>query len=117
MRDAVDPVVAPSGAGCVECETFGEWWVHLDGARRAATWGAVTIRFPSTPPRIGAILATPSFSPTNRARTGSRDYDSEAFYDGPVLAAPHSHPADQTVPGPRDRLLRNWMTLLGERAD
>ena len=34
----IDPEVAPSGPGCVECEASGGWWVHL---RRCAQCGHV----------------------------------------------------------------------------
>ena len=30
------------------------------------------------------------------------------YYDGPSLAPPHSHPVDQSVPGPADRLPADW---------
>ena len=36
------------------------------------------------------------------------DYSSENFYDGPQLAAPTSHPAGQSVPGPADRVPADW---------
>jgi len=36
--EAIDPEVAPSGPGCVECEASGGWWVHL---RRCATCGHI----------------------------------------------------------------------------
>ena len=34
------------------------------------------------------------------------------MYEGPTLAAPHSHPADQPVPGPEGTVPANWMSLL-----
>ncbi len=34
----IDPSVPPSGAGCVECDASGGWWVHL---RRCAQCGHV----------------------------------------------------------------------------
>ena len=38
MTIGIDPSVAPSGPGCVECEASGGWWVHL---RRCAQCGHV----------------------------------------------------------------------------
>jgi len=34
----IDPTVAPSGTGCVECDAAGGWWVHL---RRCAQCGHI----------------------------------------------------------------------------
>ena len=34
----IDTTVAPSGAGCVECDRDGGWWFHL---RRCAACGHV----------------------------------------------------------------------------
>jgi hypothetical protein len=34
-------------------------------------------------------------------------------YDGPELAAPQHRPMDQGVPGPRERLPKDWRSLLG----
>jgi hypothetical protein len=45
------------------------------------------------------------------------DYDSNQYYDGPELAAPQSHPSDETVPGPRGRVPKDWMSQLNNRAD
>ncbi len=36
--DQIDPSVPPSGAGCVECDASGAWWLHL---RRCAACGHV----------------------------------------------------------------------------
>ena len=36
--DPIDPTVPPSGAGCVECDAAGGWWVHL---RRCAKCGHI----------------------------------------------------------------------------
>jgi hypothetical protein len=40
-------------------------------------------------------------------------YADEAMVDGPELAAPQSHPLDQTAPGPAERLPPDWRELLG----
>ncbi|PYC67648.1 hypothetical protein C7C46_30135 [Streptomyces tateyamensis] len=105
----VDTSVPPSGSGCVECEAAGGWWVHL---RRCALCG-----------HIGCCDSSPSRHATAHWKeTGHRmmrtyepgegwfwDYEtSEYFESGPELAAPLSHPLDQSVPGPADRLPPNW---------
>jgi hypothetical protein len=43
------------------------------------------------------------------------NYQTDDFDDGPELAPPASHPADQTVPGPRGRVPRDWADLLRQR--
>ena len=40
------------------------------------------------------------------------DFVTDDYVDGPVLAPPHSHPLDQTVPGPADRLPADWREQL-----
>lgn len=39
-------------------------------------------------------------------------YQTEEFYDGPELAPPEHHPEKQTVPGPADRVPRDWRSHL-----
>jgi hypothetical protein len=43
------------------------------------------------------------------------DYETNDYYEGPQLAPPECHPADQPVPGPRGRVPRNWTELLDQR--
>ena len=40
------------------------------------------------------------------------DYVEGEFADGPPLAAPSAHPADQPVPGPAGRVPADWMKHL-----
>jgi hypothetical protein len=40
------------------------------------------------------------------------DYPREQYLEGPELAAPTSHPADQPAPGPRGRVPADWRRLL-----
>ena len=40
------------------------------------------------------------------------DYRTAQGFLGPQLAAPDSHPADQSVPGPADRVPANWQELI-----
>jgi hypothetical protein len=104
----LDPSVAPSGTGCVECDEGGGWWVHL---RRCAQCG-----------HIGCCDSSPSqHASQHAAQSGHRlvrsfepgeawfwDYQSEDYYDGPPLADPQHHPVEQTVPGPHDRVPADW---------
>lgn len=110
--DQLDPSVPPSGPGCLECTETGGWWVHL---RRCAACG-----------HVGCCDTSPSQHATaHNAATGHRfvqsykpgedwfyDYGTGQFASGPELAPPTSHPADQTVPGPADRVPPNWEQLI-----
>ncbi len=110
--EAIDPEVAPSGPGCVECEASGGWWVHL---RRCATCG-----------HIGCCDTSPSQHATAHWHgTGHRVITSfepgeDWFWDfaegkgflGPALAPPLAHPADQPVPGPAGRVPARWRDLI-----
>jgi Zn-finger in ubiquitin-hydrolases and other protein len=112
VDDRIDASVVPSGSGCAECLTAGGWWLHL---RRCAKCG-----------HIGCCDTSPSQHATAHAKaTGHSvirsyepgedwfwDYDSNQFYNGPVLAAPEHHPLDQPTPGPAGRVPSNWQRLL-----
>lgn len=113
--DGIDPTVAPSGAGCADClaATPTGWWFHL---RRCASCG-----------HIGCCDSSPSqHARTHFRQTGHRviqsyepdedwywDFATGDFLDGPAaLAPPHSHPADQPVPGPAGAVPHDWMNRL-----
>lgn len=105
----INPSIAPSGTGCVECEATGGWWVHL---RRCTECG-----------HIGCCDSSPSQHATAHFReTGHPvitsfepgedwfwNFETEEGFDGPALADPQSHPAEQTVPGPAERVPADWM--------
>ena len=109
---AIDPSVPPSGTGCVECLASEGWWFHL---RRCTECG-----------HIGCCDTSPSQHATAHARGSGHpviqsfepgedwfyDYDNGEMYEGPELAAPTSHPADQPAPGPRGRVPGDWMSHL-----
>ena len=111
-RAGVDPSVPPSGAGCVECDAVGGWWVHL---RRCAQCGHVGC-CDSSP----AKHATAHFHETGHPVIASYepgedwfwDYTTERGFVGVPLAAPDSHPVEQSVPGPADRLPADWRDRL-----
>jgi hypothetical protein len=111
--DGIDPAIPPSGTGCVECEETGGWWLHL---RRCAQCG-----------HIGCCDTSPSQHATHHAMASGHhiirsfepgedwfwDYQNDQFYEnGPALAPPEHHPADQGVPGPGGRVPRDWQSHL-----
>jgi hypothetical protein len=108
----IDPSVAPSSAGCVECDAAGGWWVHL---RRCAQCGHVGCC--DTSP---AQHATVHFKATGHPYIQSFEpgeswfwnFETETASEGPALISPDSHPADQPVPGPVDRLPGDWQQHL-----
>jgi ubiquitin-hydrolase Zn-finger-containing protein len=105
---AIDPEVAPSGTGCVECDAAQGWWVHL---RRCAQCGHVGCCDSSPSQHASAHAAATghpivqSFEP---GETWFWDYQREDYYDGPQLADPQSRPVDQPVPGPAGRVPADW---------
>lgn len=108
----IDTSAAPSGDGCVECDESGGFWVHL---RRCAACG-----------HVGCCDTSPGQHATAHFRhTGHRliqsfepgedwywDYVAESVVDGPELAPPGSHPADQPAPGPAGRVPDDWRELI-----
>lgn len=109
----VDPVIPPSGSGCVECDEAGGWWLHL---RRCTQCG-----------HIGCCDNSPSQHATGHYReTGHPvitsfepgedwfwSYPEEGFFEsGPELAAPSSHPREQPTPGPHGRVPHDWRAKL-----
>jgi hypothetical protein len=104
----INPAVPPSGAGCVECDAAGGWWVHL---RRCAQCG-----------HVGCCDTSPSQHATLHWRTTGHpvvqsfepgeewfwNYQTEEAFVGPALAPPAHHPASQPVPGPAGRVPADW---------
>ncbi len=112
---SVDDTAAPSGTGCVDCDSADPpgWWVHL---RRCASCG-----------HIGCCDTSPSQHATaHAAASGHRlirsfepgemwffDYvDQQLFEHGPDLAPPEHRPDTQPVPGPGDRVPADWADQL-----
>lgn len=106
--DPIDPTVPPSGAGCVECDAAGGWWVHL---RRCAKCGHIGC-CDSSPSRHASAHARASGHPIVQSFEPGEawfwDYVSEDYYDGPLLADPQNRPVDQAVPGPAGRVPADW---------
>ncbi|WP_426626091.1 UBP-type zinc finger domain-containing protein [Leifsonia sp. McL0607] len=117
MTDGIDPSVPPSGAGCVECERDGSWWVHL---RRCAECGHVGCCDDSLARHARAHAAATghryiqSFEPSE---DWFWDFRTDQYVEGPMLASPTSHPDDQSVPGPASRLPDGWRAILMRRAN
>jgi hypothetical protein len=115
MAAAVDPSVPPSGMGCVECDAAGGWWVHL---RRCAACGHIgccddsLARHATQHWRATGHPIIRSFEP---GEDWFWDYQRNDYCEGPELAPPECHPEDQAVPGPRDRVPRDWADLLGQQ--
>ena len=104
----VDPTAAPSGTGCTDCEDTGGWWFHL---RRCAQCGHIGC-CDSSPEQHASRHAAETGHPIVRSfepgETWFWDFTQERDVDGPELAPPHAHPADQPAPGPRGRVPADW---------
>jgi len=113
--DRIDPAMAPSGTGCVECDADGAWWFHL---RRCAACGHVGCcdsslhKHATAHARATGHRYMQSFEP---GETWYWDYRDEVELDGPELAPATEHPGSQTVPGPADRVPADWMAELREQ--
>lgn len=115
MTDGIDPEAPPSGAGCVECDRDGGWWLHL---RRCAECGHIGCCDDS----LGRH-ATAHFTQTGHPIIQSFEPGEDWFWDyrtqkevaGPALSPPRSHPDAQGVPGPVGRVPGGWQRRLMER--
>lgn len=110
----LDPSVAPSGTGCLECTAQGPsgWWFHL---RRCAQCG-----------HVGCCDSSPQqharhhFEATGHRYIQSYEPDEDWFWDfqtdeyaeGPPLAPPDHHPLAQPVPGPAGHVPADWQSHL-----
>jgi hypothetical protein len=111
VPQGIDVDVPPGGTGCADCDSANPagWWVHL---RRCAACG-----------HIGCCDTSPAQHATAHAEsTGHHviqsfepdedwfyDYETGQAFDGPDLRPPQSRPDAQAVPGPLDRVPRDWM--------
>jgi hypothetical protein len=105
---AIDPTVAPSGPGCIDCDAAGGWWVHL---RRCAGCGHVGC-CDSSPSQHARQHAAASGHPIVRSFEPGENwfwnFATDSYADGPRLADPEHHPVDQPVPGPAGRVPADW---------
>jgi hypothetical protein len=112
IEAGIDQAVPPSGEGCVECDQTGSWWVHL---RRCAACGHVGCCDDSLNKHATAHYRQTGHPIVQSFEPGEDwywSYPAEQMFSGPALAPPISHPDVQGVPGPQDRVPRNWRTLL-----
>ncbi|WP_091226080.1 UBP-type zinc finger domain-containing protein [Microbacterium sp. 3J1] len=112
----IDTEVPPSGTGCVECEESGSWWVHL---RRCAACGHVGCCDDSLNRHATAHAQRTGHAIIQSFEPGEEwfwDFRTDRFATGPVLAPPHSHPDDQSAPGPAARVPENWAEILQSRS-
>lgn len=112
MSADIDTTVPPSGTGCAECLSTEGWWFHL---RRCATCGHVGC-CDSSPSQHATAHFRDTGHPIIQSFEPGEDwywsFPQEAMGDGPELAAPDSHPADQPAPGPAGKVPENWQSLL-----
>jgi ubiquitin-hydrolase Zn-finger-containing protein len=110
----IDPTVPPSGTGCLECDATGGWWVHL---RRCIQCGHIGCCDDSLSKHASGHAGS-SGHPYIRSFEPGEDwiwnYRTNQYYDydGPKLADPQHRPMNQSVPGPAERLPKNWQQLL-----
>jgi hypothetical protein len=109
VASGIDPSARPSGTGCADCESAGGWWFHL---RRCAQCGHIGC-CDSSPAQHASAHAAAAGHPVIRSfEPGEEwfwDYPNKSYVeDGPELSPPVSHPAEQSVPGPADRVPADW---------
>lgn len=108
----IDPTVAPSGPGCVECDEQQGWWVHL---RRCAQCGHIGC-CDSSPGQHATAHSVATGHPVMRSYEPGEawfyDYTTQQTFEGPELAEPQHHPIEQKGPGPADRLPQDWRSKI-----
>ena len=107
-RAGIDVTVPPTGAGCVECDADGGWWVHL---RRCAQCGHVGCCDSSPAQHATAHWRETGHPVMTSFEPGEAwfwDFESGDGFDGPPLPDPQSHPAEQPTPGPAGRVPADW---------
>ncbi len=116
MTQDIDPTAAPSGTGCAECEATSSWWLHL---RRCTACGHIGCcdsslgRHATAHAQASGHRYIQSFEP---GEDWWWDFQTEVMLEGPALAAPTSRPADQSAPGPADRVPGDWQRRLAAAA-
>ena len=110
----IDPTVGPSGPGCLDCTQADPpgWWFHL---RRCAQCGHIGC-CDTSPDQHASAHAAATGHPIVQSFEPGEDwfwnYRTNQYAYGPALAEPTSHPADQTVPGPVERVPPDWRSHL-----
>ncbi|UIJ35011.1 UBP-type zinc finger domain-containing protein [Allobranchiibius sp. GilTou73] len=112
--EGFDTSVPPSGEGCADCLDGASpgWWVHL---RRCAQCGHIGCCDTSLGQHATAhhdATGHPVIQSFEPGEDWCFDYRTGGFAYGPALAPPTSHPRDQSVPGPADRIPADWQNQL-----
>ncbi|HEY2553304.1 MAG TPA: UBP-type zinc finger domain-containing protein [Streptosporangiaceae bacterium] len=105
---AIDTTVPPSGTGCADCIAADGWWLHL---RRCVACGHIGCCDTSPSQHASKHAASEGHQLIRSFEPGEDwfwDFVTEQFYDGPELAPPQHHPADQPVPGPAGKVPPDW---------
>ncbi|MGN7800396.1 UBP-type zinc finger domain-containing protein [Leifsonia sp. 22587] len=113
--DGIDPAAAPSGTGCEECGETGSWWLHLRRCAECGHVGCCDDSLNTHATKHAQSTGHPIIQSFEPGEDWFYDYRTQAFVDGPRLAPPESHPTTQSVPGPADRVPRDWERRLEER--
>lgn len=108
----IDTRTSPTGTGCQQCEQTGGWWVHLRRCARCGTIGCCDSSPSQHASAHAAARQHPVITSFEPGEDWFYDFDTQETFAGPELAAPTSHPADQPVPGPADRVPANWRELI-----
>jgi hypothetical protein len=111
-RDGIDLAAKPSGTGCAECLAQGGWWLHLRRCAQCGHIGCCDTSPHQHATKHNAATHHPIITSFEPGEDWFYDYRTEDMFDGPQLHAPHSHPLDQTVPGPAEAVPANWPDLL-----
>jgi hypothetical protein len=99
----------------VECMAIAGWWFHL--RIRCAECGHIGCCDSSPNQHASKHALAPGHPIITSFEPGQRwfyDYRRGEFFAGPKLAAPQSHPLDQTVPGPAGQVPSDSQKLLHE---
>jgi hypothetical protein len=115
MSAEIDPTVPPTGTGCLECEATGSWWLHL---RRCAACGHIGCCDDSLNRHARAHFELSGHSVIQSFEPGEDwfySWRTDSVILGTRLLPPTSHPEEQTVPGPTERVPHDWQQQL-ERA-
>lgn len=115
MTAGINPEVAPSGTGCVECENDGGWWVHLRRCAECGHIGCCDSSLGQHATQHNAETGHPVIQSFEPGEDWFWSYETEDSVDGPRLADPQHYPEGQSSPGPADRLPENWRALLEAR--
>jgi Zn-finger in ubiquitin-hydrolases and other protein len=112
LDNMIDPSVAPTGTGCVECLAAQGWWFHL---RRCAACGHIGC-CDSSPSRHASQHAADTGHPImcsfEPGETWFWDFATDQAVSGQPLAPPRHRPVGQPAPGPAGRVPKDWRRRL-----